>query len=296
MTSGNRNLGDFKEIRSELMFSIGSSRKILIFLSFAALFAKVVLRLSFSPVILFFIFAITILFFTVYEKLLRLSQTENQLYNTYLGIMINEIILLTIIIHYLGGVEWVGGIFYVFILLMGSFILPFKKVWILAPFTILCYTTLVLLEYFSVIPHKLIFPVDPHNYQSAPYVGVQVFAISIVLIFVVKIAGDVSVIFRKKREEVKEEGRKAVKAYQESEEARKILQIEVKARTEELEILVNKQEEIVAKRTEELQEKIKELESFHRLTVGRELKMIELKEKIKELERGPKKSNKTSPP
>ena len=40
----------------------------------------------------------------------------------------------------------------------------------------------------------------------------------------------------------------------------------------------------VKERTEELQARVDELERFHRLTVGRELKMIELKNKIEELE------------
>lgn len=40
----------------------------------------------------------------------------------------------------------------------------------------------------------------------------------------------------------------------------------------------------VEKKTQELQEKIEELEAFHKIAVGRELKMIELKEKINQLE------------
>ena len=43
-------------------------------------------------------------------------------------------------------------------------------------------------------------------------------------------------------------------------------------------------ESMVRQRTKELQAKVEELEKFHKLAVGRELKMIELKEKIKELE------------
>lgn len=46
-----------------------------------------------------------------------------------------------------------------------------------------------------------------------------------------------------------------------------------------------KLEEKVKERTKELTSRIDELERFHNVTVGRELKMIELKEKIKELER-----------
>ncbi|MCK4491723.1 MAG: HAMP domain-containing protein [Candidatus Altiarchaeales archaeon] len=40
----------------------------------------------------------------------------------------------------------------------------------------------------------------------------------------------------------------------------------------------------IEERTEELQARVDELERFHKLTVGRELKMIELKKRIKELE------------
>lgn len=45
-------------------------------------------------------------------------------------------------------------------------------------------------------------------------------------------------------------------------------------------------EKKVKERTKELQKRVAELEKFHELTVGRELKMIELKKKIKELEKG----------
>ncbi|RLC39801.1 MAG: hypothetical protein DRH33_01900 [Candidatus Nealsonbacteria bacterium] len=67
------------------------------------------------------------------------------------------------------------------------------------------------------------------------------------------------------------------------EESETVLKIKVKARTRELEELAQSLEERVKERTKELQERVNELERFHRLTVGRELKMIELKEEIKRL-------------
>jgi len=47
--------------------------------------------------------------------------------------------------------------------------------------------------------------------------------------------------------------------------------------------LQEKLEEKVKERTKELEEKIVQLETFQRLTVGRELKMIELKKEIEKL-------------
>jgi PAS domain S-box-containing protein len=49
--------------------------------------------------------------------------------------------------------------------------------------------------------------------------------------------------------------------------------------------------EIVAESKEELAEKIKELEKFNKITIGREIKMISLKEKIKQLEKKVNKQN-----
>ena len=69
------------------------------------------------------------------------------------------------------------------------------------------------------------------------------------------------------------------------EESKKVLEIKVKARTRELRELAERQEEIIRERTKEIQERMEELERFHRLAVGRELKMIELKKKIKNLKK-----------
>jgi C4-dicarboxylate-specific signal transduction histidine kinase len=72
-------------------------------------------------------------------------------------------------------------------------------------------------------------------------------------------------------------------------EVEAVLEIRTKARTRELSELAGSLEGKVKERTAELQKRIDELEKFHQLTVGRELKMIELKEKIRDFE---KKNNK----
>ncbi|MCK5332389.1 HAMP domain-containing protein, partial [Candidatus Parcubacteria bacterium] len=69
------------------------------------------------------------------------------------------------------------------------------------------------------------------------------------------------------------------------EEVRDVLEIKVKARTKKLEILAADLENKVEKRTKEIKEKIKELEKFNELAVGRELVMIKLKEQIKDLKK-----------
>lgn len=64
-------------------------------------------------------------------------------------------------------------------------------------------------------------------------------------------------------------------------ESKEVLEIKVIARTRELQELNKTLEEKVKERTKELQRRLDELERFHRLTVGRELKMIELKKELR---------------
>jgi len=68
------------------------------------------------------------------------------------------------------------------------------------------------------------------------------------------------------------------------EEAKGILEVRIRAKNKQLEELAKILEEEVQKRTKELRARVIELEKFHRLTIGREQKMIELKKEISRLE------------
>lgn len=75
---------------------------------------------------------------------------------------------------------------------------------------------------------------------------------------------------------------------QKVEEANTILEIKVKARTKELQEVNKNLETMILERTKELEqnkkdleERVRELEKFHKLTIDRELKMIELKKQLK---------------
>jgi len=67
------------------------------------------------------------------------------------------------------------------------------------------------------------------------------------------------------------------------EEMNSILEVRVRARTVEVQTLNQTLEEKVKQRTDELSQKIEALERFQRVTVGRELKMIELKKENQRL-------------
>ena len=73
------------------------------------------------------------------------------------------------------------------------------------------------------------------------------------------------------------------KAKEKLEEAKTVLEIKVKARTKELKELSEGLDRQVKEKTKELQERIDELERFHKMTIGRELKMTELKKEVARL-------------
>lgn len=74
---------------------------------------------------------------------------------------------------------------------------------------------------------------------------------------------------------------KFLEARDEAETAKASLEIKIRARTRELKDLSENLENQVEERTKEFKEKVKELERFNKLAVGRELKMISLKEELK---------------
>jgi methyl-accepting chemotaxis protein len=94
-----------------------------------------------------------------------------------------------------------------------------------------------------------------------------------------KLAGDL----KGNYDRMQEQNQKLKKSKEELQEIKKSLEIKVQERTEELQSLNKSLEGKVNKRTEELQTRVTELEKFHRLTMGRENRMIELKEEIKQL-------------
>lgn len=74
-------------------------------------------------------------------------------------------------------------------------------------------------------------------------------------------------------------------------EAKTVSEIKITARTRELQELAESLEDKVTERTLEIRAKLKELERFRELTIGREMKMIELKKELKKIYGSQKKEN-----
>jgi len=266
----------FEEALSSVKVDIRFTLIILTFFVLLALFGKFILGIA-VPLFVFIILFVWALLYFSYNYLIKRKKNKEELCNFYFRNNIIDLLLLTAIIHYLGGVEWIGAIFYLLVLAWTGNVLPKKKALTLCLLAIFFYSVLVSLEYFQFLPHRVIFGPSLGFYQDPAYILIQILTVAAILFFIAETYGTFSGALKKKQEELS-------KTQGEVEEARKVLEIKVKARTRELQELAEKQEERVKERTKELQEKIEELERFSRLTVGRELKMVELKREIKKLE------------
>jgi signal transduction histidine kinase/CRP-like cAMP-binding protein len=88
-----------------------------------------------------------------------------------------DLLATTAIIHFAGGVENPLSLYYVFHVILASIILPYTLAYLLATLAVGLFSTLVMLEYFQIVPHvHLEGLVPPDLYLHAPYVLAVVFA------------------------------------------------------------------------------------------------------------------------
>lgn len=90
---------------------------------------------------------------------------------------------------------------------------------------------------------------------------------------------------KQSRKDLEESNLELQKTQKELEEANLSLEEKIKTRTKELEEIKNTLELRVHEKTVELEKRLADLEKFRKLTLGRELRMVELKEEMDELKK-----------
>jgi len=190
-----------------------------------------------------------------------------------------DLFLLTVLIYYLSGIEY---IYYTFYIILSFIVFPRSQAIAVTAWTIFLFLALVALRYFQIIPvYPLTIPKEQQTFYHPPYV----ITTTVTLILTFSFLGYFSYGFYKmmaRRIKLLE------RTHRDLEDEKKSLEIRVEARKKEL----AEERQSLAKRVEQrrkeleqergkLEERVKELERFQKVSAGREIKMEEL-EKEKE--------------
>ncbi|HDP36911.1 MAG TPA: HD domain-containing protein [Candidatus Atribacteria bacterium] len=87
---------------------------------------------------------------------------------------------MTGIFYYIGGILWIGAIFFIFTILYASILSPPREALIVTLIAFTCYSSIVLLEYLELIPYKEFFRLNPYLYKDSQYVATTALVVGLV--------------------------------------------------------------------------------------------------------------------
>jgi len=118
-----------------------------------------------------------------------------------------DLLSLTVLLHYSGGVENPFALYYVFHVVIASILLPPAASFAYAGLAILLYGGMVLLEYAGLVPHiNLVGVVGPDRYRRETYLVANIFALGTTLFFAVALASAIASQLRRREQQLLEAG------------------------------------------------------------------------------------------
>ena len=158
-------------------------------LSFFLVSLEFLLKLKLTPVQLSAIIIITvcILFYNIILHWVRPNiKPEGKINNLHLSLlqMIFDLIALTLLIHYTGGIENPLFMFYIFHMIIGSLILPGVVIYTIAGAVVCAFSLVVFLEYYGVLSHYYIaglFAAPIYNNENYLLIVLTIFIIMMFL-------------------------------------------------------------------------------------------------------------------
>ncbi len=102
--------------------------------------------------------------------LIRRQRHVRALHNVHAAFLSAEALLITYLVHRLGGVAWVGVLFYLFTVMYANFFLPKHAGYVVTALAVGGYALVGLLEYFGVLAHIFPFAREEAPHRDLAYV------------------------------------------------------------------------------------------------------------------------------
>jgi signal transduction histidine kinase len=172
--------------------------------SFCVLAIAVLISAGISPLNPLFSVPFLWLLLTVpFEHLVHRRRTLRAIQNVHAAFFVLEVLLVGYLVHRMGGVEWIGVMFYLFTVMYANFFLSKAWGYVVTGLAAGSFATVAFLEYSGLVPHIPLFRGATPPYRDLPYVlatvlvgGVGVYGI---LAFTVRAFAD---LFERKNREL----------------------------------------------------------------------------------------------
>jgi len=252
------------------------------------LLVMLILRLSFKiplPNALFYLVSLLALIALPVAFILEKTKakTPKRAINCYFFFLLFDLILITAIIYFVGGITWIIPGIYLLYAVNVFWLFPPRQAIFSVIYASSLLVSLVILQYFRILSHPAIFLPETKSLQNFPYFLTTIIVALVILGFLGHTADAFYQLLQNKIKELNRTRKKL-------ERIKKFLVTEVEKRTEELGTEKKRLEEVIKTRTREfeekrkmLREKVKKLSDFHEKAVIRELEMSKIKEEITKL-------------
>ncbi|UCF10256.1 MAG: sensor histidine kinase, partial [Candidatus Bipolaricaulota bacterium] len=104
-----------------------------------------------------------------FKLIIERQRTLGTLNWVHSAFFVAEIAVITVLVHLMGGSEWIGSIFYLFTVVYANFFLPRLHGGLVTGLVVAAYAGLVMLEYAGVIPHRSLFESFGQPHRSFSY-------------------------------------------------------------------------------------------------------------------------------
>ncbi len=166
---------EFAEIKASVLRSILVRRITLGVFSAVALVVFFVSRVSYLNPLFYSPIAWFLLTFP-FKSLIERQDSLRSLHWVHTGFFFLEVLLITTLVHFMGGSAWIGNVFYLFTVIYANFLLPRLQGALVTGWVVACYSGLVLFEYGGLVPHRSLFGTVGTSYQSLEYVLATILA------------------------------------------------------------------------------------------------------------------------